>query len=100
MLFLFHTGTDADICPMGNYCPQGTADPQPCPKGTFNNGTGLEQETDCIHCPAGWYCAQVGMDDTSGLCQEGYVDTAIFSLKIFYVSTNFCLIRLLVGQYR
>jgi hypothetical protein len=31
------------VCPEGYYCPNGTehAEQYPCPKGTFNNRTGL-----------------------------------------------------------
>ena len=64
-------GADANICPEGHYCPEGTADPQPCPKGTYNNGTGLEADTDCIQCPAGDYCDQVAMLAPTGLCEQG-----------------------------
>ena len=34
-------GTDANICPEGNYCLNGTGDPYDCPKGTLNNRTGM-----------------------------------------------------------
>lgn len=26
---------------MGHFCPQGTAEPQPCPEGTYSNKTKL-----------------------------------------------------------
>ena len=65
------SGADANVCPQGYYCTVGTADPIPCPKGTFSNGTGLEAEVDCVLCPAGSYCAETGMTNTSGLCMEG-----------------------------
>jgi len=32
--------TNANVCPKGRYCPEGTGEPQKCPKGTFNNVTG------------------------------------------------------------
>jgi hypothetical protein len=64
-------GSDANICPPGHYCPQGTADPQPCPKGSFNNGTGLEEEGDCVLCTPGMYCDEVAMLAPQGLCDEG-----------------------------
>ena len=66
-------GSDADICPVGHYCPVGTSSPEPCPKGTYNNGTGLQADSDCTSCHAGEYCQDVGMTATSGLCTEGYV---------------------------
>ena len=33
-------GNDANVCTPGNYCPEGTAQPKPCPAGTFSNATG------------------------------------------------------------
>jgi hypothetical protein len=34
-------GVDANICPEGHYCPNGTGEPSNCPKGTLNNRTGM-----------------------------------------------------------
>lgn len=65
-------GLHANICPVGFYCPQGTNDPEPCPKGTYNNRTGLEKIQDCIDCPAGEYCQEISLIKTSGLCTAGY----------------------------
>ena len=64
-------GIDAAICPEGHFCPLGTADPEPCPQGTYNNFTGLEEMLDCIQCPAGQYCSGVGLIEPTGLCREG-----------------------------
>ena len=64
-------GDDANICPQGHFCPVGTADPEPCPKGTFNNGTGLEAIGDCIDCTPGMYCEEVGLTEPNGLCTQG-----------------------------
>ncbi|XP_062603182.1 uncharacterized protein LOC134264959 [Saccostrea cucullata] len=65
-------GVDANICPEGYYCPVGTTNPVPCPKGSYSNSTGLQGEVDCILCPAGSYCEQTAMTTTSGLCDAGY----------------------------
>ena len=35
------TKGDAGICPAGYYCAAQTAEPEPCPAGTFNNATGI-----------------------------------------------------------
>ena len=64
-------GLDANICPEGHYCPLGTANPEPCPKGTYSNGTGLQSVDECVDCPAGEFCAEVGLIETNGPCQEG-----------------------------
>lgn len=34
-------GEDANLCPIGHYCPKGTGEPNNCPLGTFGNDTGL-----------------------------------------------------------
>lgn len=34
-------GDDANVCPVGHYCPEGTGEPMNCPLGTFGNDTGL-----------------------------------------------------------
>ena len=33
-------GNDANICPRGSYCLEGTDEPEPCPAGTFSNDLG------------------------------------------------------------
>ena len=44
-------------CPSGHYCPAGTGqDWTMCPRGTFNNITGLSREDQCTPCSAGYYC--------------------------------------------
>lgn len=46
---LFHSGamtatpeqaSDANICPRGKFCVEGTDEPEPCPAGTFSNVLG------------------------------------------------------------
>lgn len=50
-----------DICPMGTYCPQGSVAPVLCQIGTFLNGTGNDETTDCLTCTAGSFCKGSGM---------------------------------------
>lgn len=38
-------GNDANICPVGHFCPAETGEPKRCPAGTFNNQTGKF----CVH---------------------------------------------------
>lgn len=40
-------GVDANICPVGHYCPSGTGEPTNCPKGTYGNDTGTEKTLPC-----------------------------------------------------
>ncbi|GKT26470.1 conserved unknown protein, partial [Aduncisulcus paluster] len=67
--------TDPDpenqLCTEGNYCPGGTATPQPCPAGTYQPNTGSISSDDCLMCPAGSYCSG-GESDVSGSCMAGY----------------------------
>jgi hypothetical protein len=35
------------ICPTGFFCPEGTALPTPCPLGTFNALTGIQDSRQC-----------------------------------------------------
>lgn len=36
-------GVTGDICPVGHYCPMGSASPVLCPDGTYSNSTGIEK---------------------------------------------------------
>ncbi|XP_061734344.1 neurogenic locus notch homolog protein 3-like [Nerophis ophidion] len=46
-------GITGDLCPVGHYCPVGSASPTRCPDGTSTNTTGAET---CHECPSGSYC--------------------------------------------
>ena len=60
-------------CIAGHYCVAGTHTPFPCPLGSFNNGTGLREENECIPCTLGNYCAGLGLVEPSGPCDPGYI---------------------------
>jgi hypothetical protein len=64
--------TIGSICPPGHYCPEGSIQPTPCPKGTFNGKVGADQISECISCPAGHYCEGMGNAAPTGLCLDGY----------------------------
>lgn len=53
-------GVQADICPTGYFCPQGTDDPLPCPQRTYNPNTNIYREDQCVNCTGGSYCNQTG----------------------------------------
>ena len=63
---------NADVCPRGYYCPQGTSFPQPCPQGRYGGSSGLKSLYDCLGCPAGSFCEGTGNIKPSGLCSAGY----------------------------
>lgn len=46
-------GVTGDICPVGHYCPNATTTPQQCSAGTYNNGTGKTDVSDCEPCTPG-----------------------------------------------
>ena len=60
-------------CPVGHYCPAGTktAYENKCPRGTFSNQTGLENNTQCSPCPGGFYCPELGQTTFSSKCNAG-----------------------------
>jgi hypothetical protein len=45
--------SNANICPVGHYCPEGTDEPIKCPVSTFSNNTQLRIVGDCTPCTAG-----------------------------------------------
>ena len=55
------SGVLADECPAGYYCPEGTADPIPCPEGTYSPTVGLHEVYQCLNCTGGSYCNETGM---------------------------------------
>ncbi|CAG2216507.1 unnamed protein product [Mytilus edulis] len=61
-------------CPLGQYCPGQTeyGNQYPCPSGTFNNRSGMVNETDCQQCTPGYYCQNTGLPEPQGLCFPGY----------------------------
>ena len=56
------------------FCPAGTtrADEFPCPLGTFNNMTGLVNESQCTPCYGGYYCGVIGSVEPTAECQAGF----------------------------
>jgi len=63
-------------CPKGFYCPEETESPIPCPVGTYNPDESKTDASECVACPAGKYCDEVGIDDTdiqNKLCSPGFL---------------------------
>mmetsp|Transcript_6632 Transcript_6632/g.24821 ORF Transcript_6632/g.24821 Transcript_6632/m.24821 type:complete len:4721 (-) Transcript_6632:61-14223(-) len=65
-------GQDYIVCPAGNYCPQKSAEPTPCPAGTYATKTGLKNVTQCLDCDPGSYCNGTALTAVSGPCSYGY----------------------------
>ena len=62
----------AGPCPKGKYCPAQTSVPIDCPIGTYNNDTHLTQESECLDCAYGRYCASPGLEEPTGECDAGF----------------------------
>lgn len=58
-------------CPVGQYCPEATDNPIPCPNGTFRNSTGAGNISDCHLCPAGRYCPLSNRSSWGFKCPNG-----------------------------
>ncbi|CDJ50229.1 hypothetical protein, conserved [Eimeria brunetti] len=50
----FYTNT---VCPWGHYCLEGSAEPEVCQPGTFNNEVGTKAADQCKPCPEGFSCS-------------------------------------------
>lgn len=67
--------TTPSTCPAGHFCPEGSAQPQPCPRGTYDTGGGLYDSRGCTACTAGHYCplmGQTSVDTTNNQCDAGF----------------------------
>lgn len=62
------------LCIEGHYCPGGTkyAEEFKCPPGTFNNRTGMDEQSDCRTCTGGMVCDEWGLVTPYKLCGAGY----------------------------
>ncbi|KOO31505.1 mastigoneme-like protein [Chrysochromulina tobinii] len=72
--------TSCNPCTPGYYCAEGAASPVPCPRGFFNNRTGLESEDGCV--PVGFgYWAPTGSEFPipcpSGFSCPGYLNDKV-----------------------
>lgn len=55
--FLFTVVFWEKVCPLGYYCPDGTATPTlRCPAGTFGAMPGMEHESCSGECQQGYFC--------------------------------------------
>jgi hypothetical protein len=44
-------------CPLGKFCPQGSAVGTDCPAGTYNDKPDIDSESGCNPCPKGYRCS-------------------------------------------
>ncbi|CDJ28973.1 uncharacterized protein EMH_0002640 [Eimeria mitis] len=45
------------VCPWGHYCLEGSAEPELCRPGTFNDKVGTQDAEQCKPCPEGFSCS-------------------------------------------
>ena len=64
--------TDMTVCPVGKYCPASAQAPTDCPIGTYNAVTGATDDSYCLPCKSGQFCATTGLSAPTGDCSEGY----------------------------
>ncbi|MGH0162299.1 UNVERIFIED_CONTAM: hypothetical protein FKN15_067495 [Acipenser sinensis] len=84
---------DCLLCPLGYYCPWGTA--VRCPAGTYGAKEGLQRERDCSVCPAGaadpgWPCAR-GKFCPAGTMKEMNCPGGTYTRQQGAASLNECL---------
>ncbi|OAF67357.1 hypothetical protein A3Q56_04909, partial [Intoshia linei] len=60
-------------CKIGHFCPANSRFAQPCPIGTYSNSIGLVRMDQCVKCPGGKYCAGVGLNQPTDICDAGYI---------------------------
>lgn len=62
------------VCPPGYFCPANTrySTEHPCPEGTYNDLSGITQQSDCKACPVGYFCDQKGQTTFSKKLPAGY----------------------------
>ena len=63
---------DRLTCTIGNYCPEGSSAPVPCPAGQLGLNIQFDSILNCTDCPAGEYCENNGQSETAGDCAAGY----------------------------
>ncbi|XP_055369802.1 uncharacterized protein si:ch211-286b4.4 [Betta splendens] len=61
-----------NACPAGHFCPEGSAQPSPCPPGTFLGRSGAESEADCEACYPGFFCPSWAQTSPDLLCPPGW----------------------------
>ncbi|XP_039224464.1 multiple epidermal growth factor-like domains protein 6 [Crotalus tigris] len=80
------------VCPVGFYCPPGSAQIEACPEGTYGIRKGLRNLQECIPCRAGFFCAIPGQNTPSGRCEAGFYcwRRAVSSMPTDGVTGNIC----------
>lgn len=59
-----------DICPVGSFCPNGSAEPKPCLAGMFCDIQGLPYPAG--NCTEGYFCARGSNSSNPVMCKAGH----------------------------
>lgn len=55
-------------CPRGSYCPAGSTNFVQCAIGTYNEKLGSSSSSDCLNCPDGKICDELGLVSPKDTC--------------------------------
>lgn len=78
-------------CPQGTYCPtKGMSSPINCPKGTYNQNTGSTLISNCLICPAGYYCNKEFGATNYMACSIGYYCPIGSYIQTICQGGNYC----------
>jgi hypothetical protein len=67
--FVDYAASNNGPCPVGHYCPYGTAYPRKCAAGTYQDTTGSYE---CKACDQYKYCDMAGLSAPTGYCDPGF----------------------------
>jgi hypothetical protein len=62
---LFHSKNKQgcnNVCPLGHYCPEGSAAPTKCPSGRYGASSGMRDNVCSGVCSAGYYCPRTSVN--------------------------------------
>ena len=68
-------GSTGGVCPVGGYCPAGTAYPEACDPGEYSASAGAKTKYDCVPCDPGNYCPGSSSSGAYQPCAAGYYCT-------------------------
>jgi hypothetical protein len=60
------------LCPIGSFCPLSSANPTPCPTGTFSAVAGAATNATCTPCAAGFFTSATGSSSCKQ-CPGGHI---------------------------
>ncbi len=65
-------GLTGGVCPIGGYCPAGSAVSSPCDPGYYSPSLGAKTSYDCVPCEPGKFCSGTSSGGATANCAAGY----------------------------